>query len=213
MLATATNDYPFELPSTWCWCFLDDLILEGPTNGYSPKGVEHPTAVKSLVLTATTSGTFDSSHFKYIDEEIPPDSPLWLMPGDLLVQRSNTIEYVGVAAIFDGPKNEFIYPDLMMRIRPVQYVDINFLHRAMNSPPLRNYLRANASGTSKSMIKINQTTLRSLPVPLPPLAEQRRIVAKVDELMGLCNKLGGRLEAESEMSSRFASATARYVTV
>ena len=39
------------------------------------------------------------------------------------------------------------------------------------------------------MPKINQTTLVSLPIPLPPVAEQRRIVAKVDELMALCHRL------------------------
>ena len=43
------------------------------------------------------------------------------------------------------------------------------------------------------MPKINQTTLVSLPIPLPPLAEQHRIVAKVDDLMALCDQLEASL--------------------
>jgi len=73
--------------------------------------------VKSLTLTATTTGRFRPEHFKYIDEDIPPSSYLWLQPGDILIQRANTIEYVGISAIYDGPPNGFIYPDLMMKCR------------------------------------------------------------------------------------------------
>jgi type I restriction enzyme S subunit len=57
------------------------------------------------------------------------------------------------------------------------------------SPPARAYFSANAAGAQASMPKINQTTLVSLPIPLPPLAEQHRIVAKVDELTALCDRL------------------------
>ena len=48
------------------------------------------------------------------------------------------------------------------------------------------------------MPKINQTTLVSLPVPLPPLAEQHRIVAKVDALMTLCDRLEASLTATAD---------------
>jgi hypothetical protein len=62
-------------------------------------------------------------------------------------------------------------------------------HMASISPPARAFLSVNASGAQATMPKINQTTLVSLPIPLPPLAEQHRIVAKVDELMALCGRL------------------------
>ena len=48
---------------------------------------------------------------------ISNDSHLWLQEGDILIQRSNSEQYVGVAAVYRGPPREFIYPDLMMKVR------------------------------------------------------------------------------------------------
>ncbi len=185
----------FVIPKSWRWQTLEDALIFGPTNGFSPKAVEYETPVRSLTLSATTSGRFIGEHSKFITADIPSDSDLWLREGDILVQRGNTIEYVGVAAVYWGMPNRFIYPDLMMKVRVSTEIDVRFVHLAMLSESCRDYLRAHASGTSGSMPKINQATLKSLPIPLPPLAEQRRIVAKVDQLMALVDRLEAHLTA------------------
>jgi type I restriction enzyme S subunit len=111
----------FEIPPSWQCHLLESLLVFGPTNGYSPKAVEYETPVRSLTLTATTSGRFNGDHFKYISTEVPQDSSLWLRDGDILVQRGNTIGYVGVAAVYRGESNQFIYPDLMMKMGSVEF--------------------------------------------------------------------------------------------
>jgi type I restriction enzyme S subunit len=138
--------------------------------------VDYEAPVRSLTLSATTSGRFKRQHSKFITTDVPPDSDLWLRDGDLLVQRGNTIEYVGVAAVYRGEANCFIYPDLMMKLRVFAAVYVEYIHIAMSQEAAREFLRARASGTSGSMPKINQGTLKSLPLPIPPLAEQRRII-------------------------------------
>ncbi|CAK9251829.1 unnamed protein product [Sphagnum jensenii] len=85
---------PYALPDDWEWKPLKDLIIEKPRNGYSPKAVHYDTSVKTLKLAATTSGKFIKTQFKNVDEDIPEDSYLWLEPGDILIQRSNSIDYV-----------------------------------------------------------------------------------------------------------------------
>lgn len=204
-------DAALPLPPSWQWVPLGKIITAGPKNGYSPKGVEFETPVKSLTLTATTSGRFDGQHFKYIDEEVPKDSELWLRDGDLLIQRGNTIDYVGVAAIYRGPANAFIYPDLMMKLRVSEAMDLEFVHMALNGPVARAFITSRASGTSSSMPKINQATVTAIPVPVPPLGEQRRIMSKVNELMELCDRLEEGIRAAEGLSRKFAEAAIQAV--
>lgn len=177
------------LDGAWDELPLEEIIEGKPRNGYSPKAVEHATPVKSLTLTATTTGRFRGEHFKYIDEQIPADSHLWLRPGDVLIQRANTLEYVGVSAVFDGPENTFIYPDLMMKCRANKRVLPAFLHLVLSSQPVRKYFRENATGTAGNMPKINQQTVLSAPAVVPSIEEQKQIVARTTELLGMADAL------------------------
>jgi type I restriction enzyme S subunit len=202
-----TEGLLLEQRASWKLVRFAEVISYGPRNGISPKPVNHVTKTKSLTLSATTSGTFDGRHVKYLDEEIPPDSCLWLKDGDILIQRSNSEHYVGVAAIYRGKPNDFVYPDLMMKVRVASCIDIDFAHLVLMSPSSREYFRKRATGTSGSMRKINKTTVKALPFPLPPLAEQKRIVTKVTELLSLCDALESKLtQAESASTQLLAAA-------
>ena len=183
------EEKPFELPRRWEWCRLDQLIYESPRNGYSPKTVDYPTNTKTLKLGATTSGRFDSTQVKYINEEISRDSFLWIKPRDILIQRGNSIDFVGVSAIYQGEENCFIYPDLMMKLKPVSSLSEVFLHHALMSPSCREYFRSNATGAQKSMPKINQAVVSGALVPLCCEEEQLAIVTKVEKLLSLCDQL------------------------
>lgn len=183
------DDIPFDIPESWKWVFLMDIAEEKPTNGFSPKGVDYETPIKNLTLTATTSGYFKPEAFKYVDIELEDDSKYWLKKNDLLIQRSNSRELVGTSCIYTGEDNAFIYPDLMMKLRMMPEVDVQYVDYVLKSPLTRNYFSKSASGTSKSMPKINQGIVSKTLVPLPPLAEQKRIVAKLEELLPLCERL------------------------
>jgi len=188
--------------NSWNQTILKEIITDKPRNGYSPKRAEYPTKIKCLALTATTSGKFKPQYFKYVDEKIADDSYLWLKPNDILIQRSNSIEYVGVSAIYDGEYNEYIYPDLMMKIQCSDEVDTKFLYYTLLNKSTREYYRKKSKGTSNSMKKINQKIVENTPVSIPPLTEQKRIVAKVDQLMHLCDELESNLiqsKKDSEM--------------
>jgi len=89
----------------------------------------------------------------------------------------------------------------MMKLRVSSEINTSFIHFAMSSEPCREFLRSRASGTSGTMPKINQATLKSLPVPIPPFAEQNRIVAKIDKLMSLCDQLEQQIDATANKQS------------
>jgi hypothetical protein len=86
----------------------------------------------------------------------------------------------------------FLYPDLMMKVRLSEKVSLRYIHLCAVAPHARAYFSTHASGAQATMPKINQGILAKLPIALPPLAEQQRIVAKVEELMGICDRLEGR---------------------
>lgn len=196
----------YDIPASWECVRLEALLISGPTNGFSPKAVEYETPIRSLTLTATTSGKFDGTQTKFIDSETPIKDEWWLRDGDILVQRGNTIEYVGVPAVYHGSERQFIFPDLMMRIRPSRHLNVDFIHLAMSEESSRQFLRERATGTAGTMPKINQKTLKSLPIPVPPVAEQDRIVEQCVRLADLVVQLESLYVEERRLAERFAKA-------
>ena len=93
-------------------------------------------------------------------------------------------------------------------LRPFKCIYPRFLSMLIGSPFSRQYLSGTAVGTT--MQNLNQTILLNLPFGLPPLAEQHRIVAKVDELMALCDRLEvARAEREATRNWLAAASLAR----
>ncbi len=188
--AAASGELLRESSLTWTSSYIKNVLSEKAKNGYSAKPVNYATEYKVLSLASTTSGIFNESHFKFFDEIIPTESHFWLKPNDILVQRGNTLEYVGVSSIYDGEPNKFIYPDLMIKLKANENIILpKFLYYLLSSDISRNYLRERATGTSGSMPKINQPVLLNLPIKFPPIVIQKEIIQKVDELLSYTNMI------------------------
>ena len=183
------------LPHGWTVAKVADIVTDGPTNGYSGRTGQEGTW--TLKLSATTLGwmLLNDKTTKRLAETVPRDSKYWLEPGDLLVQRANSLKYLGAAAIYHGERHRYVYPDLMMRLRLQQAPTRSYLWRYFNSMVCREHFRSKATGTAGNMPKINGKTLRETAVPLPPLNEQRRIVAKIDALQGHSHRAREALDA------------------
>ena len=194
------GEMPFEIPDGWKWVRLGEIINEPPKNGYSPKSVNFATSTKTLKLGAVTYGIFNPNEYKYINEIIPKDSCYWLKNGDVLIERSNSPEYVGICAIYDGKDNEFIYPDLLMKFRVNELLSTKLIHKILISSFSRKYFMSKAKGAQKTMPKINQETVLNAMIPLPPLAEQKEIVAKVESLLAKVTELENQIYERKKLS-------------
>lgn len=192
------------LPEDWTWARLGDLTISGPTNGYSPKKSTDGSGTLALKLTATTKGQIDLNDraTKLLSETIPPGSDLFLKPGDLLFQRGNTPEYVGIAAIYEGPRDKYVYPDLMIRIRTTTSSMAEWIWRVANSPLGRKYMMDKASGTAGTMPKISGEILRNFPVPVPPSAEINEILRRVNDALSASADTLALLDAEAADAAR-----------
>lgn len=201
------DEMPYKLPKGWACCRLGELLKESPRNGYSPKAVNYQTEIKSLTLSATTKGFFDDTCFKYLDVDIGSDSHLWLKKNDILVQRSNSPEYVGVSAVYTSADDQFVYPDLMMKLKLFKdLIDVKYINYWLSSLYVRRYYIKKSTGTSSSMRKINQGTVSKTLVVLPPLREQKRIVGKVDKLMKYCDELEAKINQSKADSEKLRQA-------
>lgn len=182
------------IPEEWGVARLSDVVTTGPKNGYSGRSGKKARGTPTLSLGATTSGRLILSDetVKQLDEVIDPQSDLFLRPGDVLLQRSNTPELVGTTAVFDGPAGVYVYPDLMMRMRFRHDANAHWFWRYANSASGRKFFGSVAAGSSGSMPKISGETLRGMLLPLPPLPEQRAIakaLSDVDALIASLEKL------------------------
>jgi type I restriction enzyme, S subunit len=89
-------------------------------------------------------------------------------------------------------------------LRPSSLVDVGYLAHAMASLVVYEQAAACATGIAQKTVPLSG--LRSMVIPLPPLAEQHRIVAKVDELLELCDQLEASLRVAGETRSRLLDA-------
>jgi type I restriction enzyme S subunit len=136
-----------------------------------------------LRLSATSQGhlVLGKETTKRLYETIPDDSKYWLEPGDLLVQRSNTLDLVGASAVFDGPPKTYVYPDLIMRLRFEDAGTTRWVWRYLNTAEAKRYVQQVAGGSAGSMPKITGEKLKALWLPLPPPHECERIADILDK--------------------------------
>lgn len=140
-----------------------DLLREPMRNGRSDRSAAGgEVGTRSLTLTAVTKNAFTEANTKVTVTAPDRARDLWLEPGDVFVQRSNTPALVGTAARYDGPREWAIFPDLLIRLRANEdKIDSRFLAAALQSKPGHDQLRRKAKGLAGSMPKIDQSAIAS----------------------------------------------------
>jgi type I restriction enzyme S subunit len=155
---------------------LGNVLREPLRNGYSGRTSENGDGVRTLTLTAVTKREFTDKYTKIATVNGRKVEDLWLEPGDILVQRSNTPELVGTSALYVGPRNWSIFPDLLIRVRTNDEVLPAYAHLIISSPGVHRALKKSAKGLAGSMPKIDQGAIAGIPIAVPPIATQARMV-------------------------------------
>lgn len=128
-----------------------------------------------------------------------------LNSGDLLIVEGNGSENeIGRCAIWRGEVVDCVYQNHLMRVRPEICAQVEYLALYLNSPVGIAHMKRLAITTS-GLFNLSVGKIRSIPVALPPVSEQRRIVAKVDQLMELCDQLKTRLTQARLLNEQLAS--------
>jgi len=178
---------------------LQTLLLDQPRNGWSPPAIyQTGDGTPVLTLSAVTGFNYDGSKVKLTSAPTKDDAHYWLQRNELLITRSNTPELVGHAAIYDGTPARAICCDLIMKMKvnPAK-ADVRFVHYCLRSPEARQFITQRAKGASGTMQKIAKQDVQEIPIPEVPVAEQRRIVSRLDALAAKQAELR-RLQTETE---------------
>lgn len=166
-----------EIPQDWNFTRLGSLLREPLKNGHSAKATNTDRGIRTLTLTAVTKNDFSIENTKLTIADPEKVRTMWLKAGDIFVERANTSELVGLAALFEGPENFAIYPDLMIRVRVQEELVLpKFLAEFLISPYCREYFKKNAKKTAGNFPKIDQGVVENTYVPLPSIDDQKKIV-------------------------------------
>ena len=180
-----TGEVPFEIPKPWVWVRMES-ILEF-INGRAYKKSELLTSGKYPVL--RVGNLFTNSTWYYSNLEL--DSNKYCHNGDLLYAWSASFG----PTIWSGPDCIFHYH--IWNVKHSEFIDRTYLHWAL----LQDVLRVRQATTGSTMIHVSMEHMKPRFLPIPPLAEQRRIVERIEQLMPLVEEYGKFEDAREKLDT------------
>ena len=178
-----SNELPFALPNGWGWTRIGNVCYDFQY-GTARKSTKNGN-VPVLRMGNLRAGEIDYSDLVYTSDKDDIER-YCLNPGDLLFNRTNSSEKVGKVSIFRG-KKPCIYAGYLVRFRPVRS-DSEFINYMMNSRYQWEFCQS-VKTDAVNQSNISASKFIQFLVPLPPLAEQKRIVAKIKELFMVADLL------------------------
>jgi type I restriction enzyme S subunit len=178
----------------WTSGKLGDYVTDA-SYGTSEKTNDDSSGTPVLRMGNIQNGRLDLRGLKYLHLNERERSALLLAEGDILVNRTNSAELVGKCAMFDGD-GDYSFASYLVRVRLDRTrADPRLVTAFINSPTGRAYMFSERKQMT-GQANVNATKLKALPISLPPLPVQRRIVAYLDSLQAKVDALK-RLQAET----------------
>lgn len=171
--------------------FLHDLASEGVATvsmgsvlsdvryGTSQKATSDPIGVPVLRMGNIQGGRIKTDDLKYIS--LPPAdlAKYKLLDGDILINRTNSLELVGKAGLFTGLQGDWVYASYLVRLRVNPSLVLpEYVNAVINSRVGRDYVLRTAR-RAIGMVNINAQEIRRLQLPLPSLEVQASVVERI----------------------------------
>ena len=184
---------PFNLPQTWCWVPLGAIFQYDAGAKCDPKSLD--SSLWLLALEDIEKGTGRLLKQVRTTERKPKSTKSQFLPGDILYGKLRP--YLNKVLVAD----ETGYSTTeIVAIRHYLPLSSGYCALALRRPDFVDYVTRLGQGTKMPRLRTDDAVVA--PFPLPPLAEQHRIVAKVDELMALCDQMEAGIAAVDSTRSR-----------
>jgi len=188
--AIKAEELPYELPNGWKWVRLGDIteIVRGITFPASEKTKEPAQGRIGCLRTANVQKDIEWDDLLFINEDFIRKDAQYICKHDIVMSMANSRELVGKVAIVKViPTKKATFGGFLGVIRTFRVLQFYILN-LLTTDYARTSLIDSASQTT-NIANVSLGKLNPFLVPLPPLEEQKRIVAKVDQLMALCDQL------------------------
>ena len=184
------DEIPFDIPNSWIWCKLGELT-KTITKGSSPKwqGVSYTDKEHGILFVTSENVGAEQlllSKEKYVGKGFNAMHPASILQkGDLLTNIVGAS--IGRTAVFDLDVADANINQAVCIIRLVNQNVADYVLKFLNSTVAIEMMTKKSVDSARANLSL--TSVTNLLIPLPPLAEQKRIVAKLEEILPLCERL------------------------
>ena len=195
------TEIPYELKKGWEWCRVADIVLFTDA-GKSPDCEKRPAKDDEWGVLTTTA--IQKNHFnENANKVLPPNYEInnkhKVKKNDILITRAGPLKRTGICCRVSSLTKDLVLSDKTIRLNIIsEFIYPDYIVYMLNSSLIRDILRKKMSGMAKSQVNISQKNIKLTTIPLPPKIEQKRIVAKVNELMSLCDELETQIQKSKE---------------
>jgi type I restriction enzyme, S subunit len=180
-----------QLPKSWAWLPIIELLDKNSNGkpfqqGWSPQCENHPADENDwgvLKTTAIQDGKFLDFENKKLPKTIEPRTHLEVVSGDILMTCAGPRNRCGVVCFVRETRTKLLMSGKMYRFRPNRnLLDAKFLEAFIRSHEAQLAIDAMKTGINDSGLNLTHGRFSELKIPFAPLSEQKRIVAKIEEL-------------------------------
>ena len=199
------DEIPFEIPETWKWVRLGEIVTKDIKRGKSPKYADKSNVLVFAQKCNTKKGYIDLTLAKYLDENIISKYPEeeFMQDSDIIINSTGkgTLGRIGLYRSSDNKKSLAIVPDSHVTIiRNTPKNNFKYIFYILKHH--QSYLEKLGSG-STNQTELKPKTIIDMVLPLPPLAEQQRIVEKIEEFLPLVERYEKAWTRLEELNKKF----------
>ncbi len=207
----SASELAFQLPANWAFERLGNVceIVRGVTFSSSKKQTTRSTDSVVCLRTSNVQAEIDWDDLIFIDPQLVGRDDQWVEKGDTMISMANSYELVGKVALVRKVKERATFGGFIAAVRP-HVLEPEYIYLMLRSPYMQSRMRVTASQTT-NIANISLGGMRPIPTPIPPKEEQSRIVAKVDELMALCDTLEAQQQARRKLQNNLRLSTLQTV--
>ena len=188
------DEIPFDIPESWCWCKVGDLFSTMSGLGYKKDVLSEKSSKMVRVLRGgnilDTSYVFKDDDIMISDKYVK--SELFLKKNYLITPAVTSLEHIGKIGYVEKDYDDTVVGGFVLMLLPYYSDEVlsKYCLYLFATCWFRDMCKEITHKSGQAFYNLSREKLLNLVIPIPPLAEQKRIVDALEKLLPLCEKIG-----------------------